>query len=76
MDYRFEKRIKVGVLRGDINATRLALTPPFRKHGSSTKKKKPIILEMHLNTPLSSRGLKLSNSKPGCRVSGIHFFVK
>jgi hypothetical protein len=31
---------------------------------------------MHLNIPLSSRGLKLPNSKPVCRVSALHFFVK
>ncbi len=31
---------------------------------------------MHLKIPLSSRGLKLSNCKPGCRVSALHFFVK
>ncbi len=31
---------------------------------------------MHLKIPLLSRGLKLSNSKPGCRVSALHFFVK
>jgi hypothetical protein len=32
--------------------------------------------EMHLKIQLLSRGLKLSNSKPGCRVSALHFFVK
>ncbi len=31
---------------------------------------------MHLKIPLFSRGLKLSNSEPGCRVSALHFFVK
>ncbi len=31
---------------------------------------------MHSKIPLLSRGLKLSNSKPGCRVSALHFFVK
>jgi hypothetical protein len=31
---------------------------------------------MHLKIPLLSRGLKLSNPKPGCRVSALHFSVK
>ncbi len=31
---------------------------------------------MHLKIQLLSRGLKLSNFKPGCRVSGLHFSVK
>ncbi len=29
-----------------------------------------------MKIPLLSRGLKLPNSKPGCRVSAPHFFVK
>ncbi len=35
--------------------------------------------EMHLKIPLLSQGLKLLkllNSKPGCRVSALNFFVK
>jgi hypothetical protein len=32
--------------------------------------------EMRLNILFLNRGLKLSNSKPGCRVSGLLFFVK
>ncbi len=31
---------------------------------------------MNLNIPLLKQGLKLSNSEPGCRDSGHHFFVK
>ncbi len=31
---------------------------------------------MHLKIQPLSQGLKFSNSKPGCRVSAIHFFVK
>jgi hypothetical protein len=31
---------------------------------------------MQLKIPLLSWGLKLSNSKPGCRVSALQFFVK
>ncbi len=31
---------------------------------------------MHLKIPLLNWGLKLSNSKPGCRVSALHFVVE
>jgi hypothetical protein len=31
---------------------------------------------MHLKIPLSSRDLKLSNSKPGYKVSVLHLFAK
>ncbi len=31
---------------------------------------------MHFEIPILSRGLKLSNSKPRCRVSALHIFVK
>jgi hypothetical protein len=37
---------------------------------------KPFSKEMYLKMPLLSRGLKLPNSKPGCRVSALHFFMK
>ncbi len=41
----------------------------------STPKNKPFIQEMHLKTPLLSRGLKLFSSKPGCRVSDLHILL-
>ncbi len=47
----------------------------FRKPRSSPPKTESFSPEMHLKIQLSSRGLKLSNSKPGCRVSSFHFFV-
>jgi hypothetical protein len=31
---------------------------------------------MHLKIPLLSRGLKLSNSEPGCEVSALDFIVE
>ncbi len=31
---------------------------------------------MHLKIPLQNRDLELSNSKLGCRVSALHFFVR
>ncbi len=40
------------------------------------QKNEPFSQEMHLKIPLLSRGLKVSNSNPGCRVSALHFFVK
>jgi hypothetical protein len=61
----------------------LALTPSFRKPETTTsptfrtfKGNKSFSQEMHLKILLSSRGLKLSNSKPGCRVSARRFFVQ
>jgi hypothetical protein len=39
-------------------------------------KKQPFNQEIHLKIPLLSRDLNLKNSKPGCRVSALHFFVK
>ncbi len=31
---------------------------------------------MHLKIPFFSKGLRISNSKPGCKVSAPHYFVK
>jgi hypothetical protein len=67
---------KVSELRGDIGAIRLVLTPSFRKPRSPPLKNEPSSQEMHLKIPLSSWDLKLSNSKPGCWASALHFFVK
>jgi hypothetical protein len=67
----------VGDLRGYIGVIRQFLAPSFRKLQSSPpKKNEPFSQEMHLKIPLPSQGLILSNSKPGCRVSALHFFVK
>jgi hypothetical protein len=52
------------------------LTPSFRKPRSTPPKNEPFSQEMHLKIPLLSWGWKLSNSKPGCRVSALDFFVK
>jgi hypothetical protein len=41
-----------------------------------TPKNEPFSQEMHLKIILSSRGLKLPNSKSGYGVSALHFFVK
>ncbi len=69
---------KVGEFRGsDIGDIRYVLNPSLRKPRSSAKKKKePLILERPLKILVLSRGLKLLNSKPGCKVSALHFFVK
>ncbi len=51
----------------------------FQKIPELTQKKKKYKLfsqEMHLKKLLSRRNLKLSNSKPRCNVSALHFFVK
>jgi hypothetical protein len=70
------KTEKVGELRGDIGAIRKVLTPSFRIPRSTPSKNEPFSQEMHLKIPLLTWCLKLSNSKPGCRVSALHFFVK
>jgi hypothetical protein len=68
-----EKKVKE--LRGDI---RLVSNPFFRKIQIHPTKKKnePSGQEMHLKIPLSSRGLKSSNSKTGRKVAALHIFVK
>jgi hypothetical protein len=40
------------------------------------QKNEPFSQEIHLKIPLWSRALKLTNSKPICTVSALHFFVK
>jgi hypothetical protein len=67
---------KISELGGEFGAISYVLTPSFRIPRSSPPKNEPFSEEMHLKTPLFSRGLILSNSKPGCRVSALHFFVK
>ncbi len=76
IEYRCEDRKKVRELRADIGAISQVLTPSFRKPRSSPPKNEPFSQEMHLKIPLLSRGLKSSSSKPVCRISAIHFFVK
>ncbi len=66
-DYRFEDRKTVGELRDEIRAIRKPTHHPQNELFSQ---------EIHLKIPLSSRGLILSISKPGCRVSALHFFCK
>ncbi len=41
-----------------------------------SEKNDPFRQGVHSKIPLLSRGLKLSNSKPGCRVSALPFFCK
>ncbi len=43
---------------------------------ASSLPEKPFNQETDSKVPLSSRGLKLSNSNSDCRVSALHFFVK
>jgi hypothetical protein len=71
-----ETENKVGELRGDVVAIRSVLTPSVRGSDHHPPKNEPFSQEMHLKIPLLSRGLKMSNSKPGCIVSALHFFVK
>jgi hypothetical protein len=48
----------------------------IRKKKKKTKKEEPPSQEMHLKIPLYSRGLELSISKSGCKVSALHFLVE
>ncbi len=75
-DYRREDKKIVSELRDDIGAVRKVLTPSFRKPDHRPEKNEPFNQEKHLKIPLLSKGLKLPNSKPDCRVSALHLFVK
>jgi hypothetical protein len=61
-------------LRGDIGHL-IGFDPLFQKTSIINPKTEPFSQEMDLKIPLSSRGLKLSNSKPGCKVSAFNFFA-
>jgi hypothetical protein len=77
IDYRWEGRKKDDQSRGEIGT--VIDRPRLPLSGNSDhrpKENKPFSQEMHLKILLLSRGLKLSNSKPGSRVSALHFFVK
>jgi hypothetical protein len=76
IDYGCEDRKAVGKLRDYIGVIRYVLTLSLRKSRSSLQKHEPFIQEIHLKKPLLSNGLKLSNSKPSCRVSALCFSVK
>jgi hypothetical protein len=52
------------------------LSLSVRNPRSSPPENDPFSQEMHLKILLLSRGLKLSNYKPGCRVSALHFFCE
>ncbi len=54
---------------------KLVISPSSRKPRSSPTKNKPSSKDMHLKMPIWSRSMKLSNSKPGCRVSGSQLFT-
>ncbi len=78
----FNQRLQIG-RQNDYEATMVPLNqsrlPLFEDSLSSTPKKRtvgPGVAFEILKIPLLSLGLKLSNSKPGCRVSALHFFVK
>ncbi len=77
IDYRCEDRKKVGEMRGDIcTIIDTSWLSPSENPDHHLPKNEPFSQKVHLRIPLLSRGLKLSNSKPGCRVSALHFFVK
>jgi hypothetical protein len=73
MDVKTEN---IGELRCNFGAFRQALTPSLRKPCLSPSKNEPFRQEMRLKIPFSNRAFILPNSKPGCRVSALHFFVK
>jgi hypothetical protein len=71
IDYRCEDQKKV---QANLGVIEKVLTSSFIKPRSSPPKNEPFSQDMHLKIPILSRGLKLSNSKPGCKVSVLHFF--
>jgi hypothetical protein len=76
VDYRCEDRKKLVSYEAalvSLDRSLLFLSKNLYHHSS---KNEPFSQEMHLKIPLSSLGLKLSNPKPGCEVSALHFFVK
>ncbi len=78
IDYRCEDRRKVSKLASSeaILVHWFDWYFLFQKTPSNTPKNEPFSQEMHLKIPLQSRDLKLSNSKPSCRVSALHSCVK
>ncbi len=69
IDYRCEDRIFFRVKRRHYRCRWIGLDS-LRKCDHRPPKKEPFSQqEVHLKIPLVSRGLNLSNSKPGCRVS-------
>ncbi len=54
----------------------IGLDSLFHKNTIISPKNEPFSPEMHSKIPLSSQGLKSSNSKPGSWVSPLHFFVE
>jgi hypothetical protein len=54
----------------------MGLDSLFQKTPIITPTKQTVQSEDAFEDTAFKRGLKLSNSKPGCRVSAIHFFVK
>jgi hypothetical protein len=74
VDYRCEERMaSLETTLVPLDRSRLPLSDNPDHHPQENE---PFIQEMHLKITLLSRGLKLSNSKPGCGVSALHFFVK
>jgi hypothetical protein len=67
-------RHKIGQLRGDNGAHLIGIDSLFQKTPIITPKKQTVQRGDALKIPLSSRGLQLSSSTPGCRVSALSFF--
>jgi hypothetical protein len=77
IDYGCEDRRIVGELRGDRCAIRLVLTPSFRKPLFMNPEKRTVQPGGAFEDTTLKWGLKLSNTKTGCRVSAfLKFSVK
>jgi hypothetical protein len=77
VDYRFKDTWKVGELRSDILVSLDKSWLPLSENPDQHPQRKRTIQpgDVFEDTALSL-GLKFSNSKPVCRVSALHFFVK
>jgi hypothetical protein len=75
IDYRCENRRKL-TNEEETLVPLDGLNSPFQQTQIISPKNEPLSQEMHSKIPLLSRGLKLSNPIPGCRVFVLHFVAK
>jgi hypothetical protein len=76
IDYRCEDRKRLASWEATLVPLDRSWLPHSENPDHHSQKNEPLSQEMHLKITLSSWGLRLSNSKPGCRISALHFFVK
>jgi hypothetical protein len=73
IEYRCEDRKMLATLETLLIES---LDSLFQKTPIIAKKKRTVLSKNSYMDTVLSQSLDLSNSKPGCRVSNLHFFVK